>query len=129
MNTEGIKIGAPVKKAILNALSERDEEADICTGRDGKPEPDSELRDHELVPFKEDWREYVEREVKPFVPNAWVDESHTDARDKQVGRIGYEINFNRYFYQYVPPRSLEEINAELNALESEIAGLLKEVAA
>ncbi len=124
-----MKIGAPVKKAILSALSERDEDADICTDKDGKPEPDTELRDHELVPLKEDWRDYVEREVTPFVPDAWVDESYRDARDGEVGRVGYEINFNRYFYQYVPPRPLEEIDAELKALEAEIAGLLKEVAA
>jgi type I restriction enzyme M protein len=124
-----IKIGAPVKKAIMAALSERDDEADICLGTDGKPEADTDLRDHELVPLTEDWRDYMEREVLPFVPDAWVDQSHTDARDKQVGRVGYEINFNRYFYQYVPPRPLEEIDAELKALEAEIAGLLKEVAA
>ena len=124
-----IKIGAPIKKAIMAALSERDDEADTCLGKDGKPEPDTDLRDHELVPLPDDWRDYMEREVLPFVPDAWVDESHTDARDKQVGRVGYEINFNRYFYQYVPPRPLEEIDEELKTLEAEIAGLLKEVAA
>ena len=124
-----LKIGAPIKKAILAALSERDDEADICMGTDGKPEADTDLRDHELVPLTEDWRDYMKREVLPFVPDAWVDESHRDARDKQVGRVGYEISFNRYFYQYVPPRPLEEIDAELKALEAEIAGLLKEVAA
>ena len=129
LKTGGVKIGAPVKKAILNALSERDEDADICADKNGTPNPDTELRDNELVPLNEDWREYVEREVKPFVPDAWVDESHTDARDKEVGRVGYEINFNRYFYQYVPPRPLEEIDDELKALEAEIAGLLGEVAA
>ena len=63
------------------------------------------------------------------MPDAWVDESHRDARDGEVGRKGYEINFNRYFYRYVPPRPLEEIDAELKALELEIARLLKEVAA
>lgn len=124
-----IKVGAPVRKAILAALSERDDEADICTDRNGRPEPDTDLRDHELVPLGEDWREYVKREVLPFVPDAWVDESHTDARDRQVGRVGYEINFNRYFYKYVPPRPLEEIDAELKALGAEITRLLKEVAA
>lgn len=124
-----IKVGAPLKKAIMAALSERDDEADICTDKNGKPEADTDLRDHELVPLSEDWRDYMEREVLPFVPDAWVDQSHTDARDKQVGRVGYEINFNRYFYQYVPPRALEEIDEELKTLEAEIAGLLKEVAA
>lgn len=125
----GLRIGAPVRKAILAALSERDDGADICTDKDDKPEPDPDLRNHELVPLTEDWRDYMTREVLPFVLDAWVDEGHTDARDKKVGRVGYEINFNRYFYQYVPPRPLEEIDAELKALEAEIAGLLKEVAA
>lgn len=129
LKTTGLKIGAPIKKAILAALSERDEDADICTDKNGKPEADTDLRDHELVPLTEDWREYMKRDVQPFVPDAWVDESHADASDKKVGRVGYEINFNRYFYQYVPPRPLDEIDAELKSLEAEIAGLLKEVAA
>jgi type I restriction enzyme M protein len=123
-----IKIGTPVKKAILAALSERDEKADICVDKNGDPEPDTDLRDHELVPLDEDWRDYVAREVRPFVPDAWVDETHLDAHDKQVGRVGYEINFNRYFYTHVPPRPLEEIDAELKELEVEIAALLEEVA-
>ncbi|MCL3881905.1 class I SAM-dependent DNA methyltransferase [Marivita sp. GX14005] len=122
-----VKIGAPVRKAILSALSERDEDAEICTDKKGNPEPDTDLRDHELVPLVEDWQNYVAREVLPFVPDAWVDESHTDAQDGGVGRVGYEINFNRYFYKYVPPRPLEEIDAELKSLEAEIAGLLQEV--
>ncbi len=122
----GVKIRTPVRKAILAALSERDETAAICLDSYGKPEPDPELRDFELVPLKEDWREYVAREVTPFVPDAWVDETYRDDADKQVGRVGYEINFNRYFYRYVPPRPLAEIDAELKTLEADIASLLKE---
>jgi type I restriction enzyme M protein len=129
LKTGGVKIGAPVKKAILSALSERDEDADICTDSKGNPEPDTELRDHELVRLTEDWQDYMAREVIPFVSDAWVDESHKDARDGEIGRVGYEINFNRYFYKYVPPRPLEDIDAELKTLEAEIAGLLKEIAA
>jgi len=129
LKATGLKIGAPIKKAILAALSERDDEADISTDKSGRPEADTDMRDHELVPLSEDWRDYMKREVLPFVPDAWVDESHMDARDKKVGRIGYEINFNRYFYRYSRPRPLEEIDAELKTLEAEIAGLLKEVAA
>jgi len=124
----GVKIGAPIRKAILAALSERDETAAICLDGNGKPEPDPELRDYELVPLKEDWKDYVAREVMPFVPDAWVDETYRDDADKGVGRVGYEINFNRYFYRYVPPRPLSEIDAELKALEADIASLLKEVA-
>ncbi|MDQ3695444.1 MAG: type I restriction-modification system subunit M [Chloroflexota bacterium] len=120
----GLKLAAPAKKAVIAAFAERDETADICRDAKGQPEPDPELRDHELVPLGEDWREYVAREVTPFVPDAWVDESYRDGRDGQVGRVGYEINFNRYFYKYVPPRPLEEIDAELKELELEIAGLL-----
>lgn len=122
-----VKVGAPVKKAILSALSDRDDDAVVCTDRDGNPEPDSDLRDHELVPLRDDWKEYVAREVTPFVPDAWVDKSYIDDKDHKIGRVGYEINFNRYFYKYVPPRPLEEIDAELKALEAEIASLLKEV--
>lgn len=126
---KGLDIKAPLKKSILSALSERDETADACTDKDGNVEADSDLRDHELVPLKEDWMAYVAREVTPFVPDAWVDESYKDATDKKVGRVGYEINFNRYFYKYVPPRPVAEIDKELKQLESEIANLLKEVAA
>ena len=129
LKASGVKIGAPVKKAVLSVFGERDEDAAVCRDKKGQLEADSDLRDTELVPLDESWEAYVESEVKPFVPDAWVDESHTDAGDGEVGRVGYEINFNRYFYQYVPPRPLEEIDAELKALEAEIAGLLKEVAA
>lgn len=122
-------ITAPLKKSIFTALSQKDEEADICKDAKGNAEADADLRDHELVPLAEDWRDYVEREVKPFVPDAWVDESHKDAADGKVGRAGYEINFNRYFYKYLPPRPAVEIDEELKKLEAEIASLLKEVAA
>jgi len=127
LKAAGLTLKAPVKKAILSALSERDEEADICNDKRGNPEPDTDLRDHELVPLKEDWRDYFAREVEPFVSDAWVDEGHRDARDGEVGRVGYEINFNRYFYEYVPLRPLEEIDAELKQLEAEIAELMREV--
>jgi type I restriction enzyme M protein len=71
LKAEDVSVGAPIRKAVLSALSERDEEADICSDKDGNPEPDIDLRDHELVPLKEDWQEYVAREVTPFVPDAW----------------------------------------------------------
>jgi type I restriction enzyme M protein len=77
----GIKIGAPVKKAILAALSESDETAEICRDANGNPEPAPELRDFELVPLKEDWKAYLAREVAPFVPDAWVDTGYCDEAD------------------------------------------------
>lgn len=128
LKSRGVKIAAPVRKAVLLALSERDETAVACLDSEGNPEPDSELRDYELVPFKESWKDYFAREVAPFVPDAWIDESYLDEADKQVGRVGYEINFNRYFYRYVPPRPLADIDSELKVLEAEIEGLLKQVA-
>jgi len=112
----GLNIPAPLFKAILMALSERNETADLCTDN---PEPDSELRDYENVPLKEDIADYMAREVLPHVPDAWVDESKT--------KIGYEINFNRYFYKYAPPRPLEEIEGEMKGIEREIAEMLEEM--
>ncbi len=123
----GIKIGAPLQKAIETAIGTPDEDAEICLDKDGKPEPDPQLRDYELVPLTENWRDYVAREVTPFVPDAWVDETYRDDKDKGVGRVGYEINFNRYFYRYTPPRPVAEIDDDLKSLEAEIAGLLAEV--
>jgi len=115
----GVAIRAPLFKAVLMALAERDETADVCTDKKDNPEPDSELRDYENVPLKEDIHDYMAHEVLPHVPDAWVDESKT--------KVGYEINFNRYFYKYTPPRSLEEIEADLRQIEQEIAAMLSEV--
>ena len=125
IKADGIKLAAPVKKAIVTALGKRNEEAEICRDAKGKAEPDTELRDHELVPLSEDWREYFEREVKPFVPDAWVDETYRDEKNGDIGRVGYEINFNRYFYKYVPLRPIDEIDNEIKKLETEISDLLK----
>jgi type I restriction enzyme M protein len=116
----GVKLAAPIKKAILNVMSERGEAAEVCADAEGNPEPDPELRDYENVPLKEDIHTYLEREVKPHVPDAWIDESKT--------KVGYEIPFNRHFYKYTPPRPLEEIKAEIKAIEQDILKLLAEVA-
>ena len=124
-----IKLSAPVRKAILNVLSERDETAAICIDKDGKSEADPELRDTERVPLAEDVNAFFEREVKPHVPDAWIDESKTDAKDKEVGIVGYEINFNRYFYRYSPPRPLEDIEADIQGIEEDIVRMLREVTA
>ena len=127
LNGANLRLNATVKKAVMNALAVRDENADICTDQSGQFEPDPELRDYERVPLSEDWREYMKREVEPFVTDAWVDEEYIDSQDKRVGRVGYEINFNRYFYRYVPPRSISAISNELKELESEIKNLLQKV--
>ena len=91
----------------------------VIRGRGGDSEPDTSLRDFENVPLKNDIDAYFEREVRPHVPDAWMDRS----KDK----VGYEINFNRHFYKYTPPRPLEEIDADLKQAEKEILRLLREV--
>jgi type I restriction enzyme M protein len=83
----------------------------------GEPQPDSELRDTENVPLKEDVQKYFEREVLPHVPDAWIDHEKT--------KVGYEIPFNRHFYVFKPPRSLEEIDAELKGVTAKIMGMLE----
>jgi len=85
----------------------------------GNPKADSALRDTENIPLKEDINAYMRREVLPHMPDAWVDDSKT--------KIGYEINFTKYFYEYKPLRSLEEIRADILALETETEGLIKAV--
>ncbi len=122
-----LKLPAPVLKAILAALCERDETATICRDKDRNPEPDAELRDTESVPLSESIEAFFEREVKPHVPDAWIDISRRDEKDSQVGIVGYEMNFNRYFYQFAPPRPLEEIEADIRAIERDIVRMLAEV--
>ena len=124
----GLKLSASVQKAILSALSERDETAAICRDKDGHPEPDPELRDTESVPLAERIEDFFAREVQPHVPDAWINTAIRDEKDGGVGKVGYEINFNRYFYKYQPPRPLEEIEADIKTLEREILEMLRDVA-
>jgi type I restriction enzyme M protein len=129
-----------INKGVWDALAVRDPDAPVITDRKGNPEADPDLRDSENVPLPRPVEEYevdpTERlasppyraaveaymaaEVLPFVPDAWVD--HAKAK------IGYEIPLTRHFYRYVPPRALEDIDAEIRALEEEIQRLLQEVA-
>ena len=127
-SVEGVASNKQLRKAILDALSERDETAAVCCDDKGAPEPDPELRDTENVPLKEDIYAFFAREVAPYVPDAWINEDVRDRKDGQVGKVGYEINFNRYFYKYQPPRPLEEIEADIRTLEKEIMEMLREVA-
>ena len=122
-----LKLSAPAKRAVLNALSERDENAAACLDRNDEPEPDPELRDTERVPLAETVDDFFEREVLPHVPDAWIDESKCDPKDGKVGVVGYEINFNRHFYRYTPPRPLENIERDIQAIEADIVRMLGEV--
>ena len=112
---------APEQKLFRSVFTQKDPAAGPVarSGRDEGYEPDADLRDFENVPLKDDIDAYFEREVRPHVSDAWMDRS----KDK----MGYEINFNRHFYRYTPPRPLEEIDAELKQAEEEIMRLLREV--
>ena len=112
---------APELKAVMAALGDRDETAEICRDRDGQPEPDADLRDTETVPLKESIEAYFKREVLPHVPDAWIDTTKT--------KVGYEIPLNRHFYRYEPPRPLEVIETDIKRLEDDIMKMLKEVTA
>ncbi len=108
---------------------QKDESGNIITARGGKPKPDSKLRDYENISFlrkdpngkliPQTIAEYFEREVKPHLPDAWIDEKKT--------KIGYEINFTKYFYEFKPLRSLAEIKADILALEASSLELEKTV--
>ncbi len=124
---EGVKIENSLKKIIIDGLSERDETADICKKKNKDIEVDKDLKDVERVPFGMDIYEYFEKEVKPYVPDAWIDETVRDHKDDEVGKVGYEIPFTRFFYKYTPPRPVEEIEGEIKQLENEIQGILKMV--
>jgi type I restriction enzyme M protein len=144
----GLKLAAPVRKAVLAALSERDPKADICRDAKGNAEPDAELRDSEIVALPKDiglplplgygddksgesghdkllalvkahCEAYLKAEVLPHVPDAWVDHGKT--------KVGYEIPLTRHFYVYQPPRPLEVIAGEISLLEKEIVAMLGEV--
>ncbi len=117
----GVRLAAPEIKAVMAALGERDETAEICLDRNGQAEPDTDLRDTETVPLKESIDAYFKREVLPHVPDAWIDHTKT--------KIGYEIPLNRHFYRYEPPRPLEVIETDIKSLEKDILRMLKEVTA
>lgn len=139
-----IKLDAKLKKLILNNLSERDPEADICLDAKGNYEPDPELRDTENIPLPEkiklplpleydnetgleeliklvspDCEEYMVKEVLPHVPDAWI--------DYMKSKIGYEIPINKCFYHYTAPRPLEIIETEIKKMEINILQKLKEI--
>lgn len=128
LSAHGISLATAELKALLNALSERDPEADICTTK-GQPEADAGLRDNENVPLGESIYDYFEREVKPHVPDAWIDESKRDAQDGEVGIVGFEIPFNRHFYVFQPPRPLEEIDRDLKACTDRIKQMIEGLSA
>jgi len=152
IKASGVKLDAKEKKQITQAVSWKNPDAEKVikkihktgtanpyyglfevNGQTVEYKPDGDLRDHENVsldpsqPVNALNEAYFEKEVQPHVPDAWIDASKKDSKDGEVGIVGYEIPFNRHFYQYVPPRPLEVIDAELDAVSKEIMALLQEV--
>ncbi|HFE45529.1 MAG TPA: SAM-dependent DNA methyltransferase [Nannocystis exedens] len=120
LRQRGSKWRATEKKLFRDVFLTTDPEAEpVKAAKGGGFEPDSKLREFENIPLGRDVDAHFEARVKPHAPDAWIDRS----KDK----IGYEINFNRYFYVYTPPRSLAEIDADLKRAEDEIQRLLQEV--
>ncbi len=155
LKATGIKLDAKQKKQLLDAITWKNPEAECVIKKvlketaqpkygafvatiSGKHtvveyQPDSDLRDYENIPLAPSKRmeelieDYFDREVAPHVPDAWIDANKRDEKDGEIGIVGYEIPFNRHFYVYQPPRSLEEIDADLDKVSAEIMSLLQEV--
>ncbi|NMG83700.1 MAG: N-6 DNA methylase [Methanosarcinales archaeon] len=115
---KGFNLSANFIKNIILALSEHDDSADYVLDKKGKKLPDPNLRDSEKIPLKQDIKGYFEREVKPYYSDAWM--------DRKKDRVGYELNFTKYFYEYKPPRALEEIENDIKGVIGEIQELLEE---
>lgn len=114
-----LELDKSLMKAILKALSEHDETADIIRDKNGSPASDPDLRDYESVPLKSDIQEYFGREVTPHLPDAWIDEKKR--------KVGYEISFTKYFYKYKPLRPLDVITGDIKTLEEETRKLMEEI--
>ena len=121
------KLTPAIEKLLIKTFGEQDETAKVCKNSKGEVEADSDLRDSENVPLGENIETYFAREVLPHVPDAWIDRDKKDEKDNKVGVVGYEIPFNRHFYEYKPPRDLKEIDKDLDKVTKEILDLLQEV--
>lgn len=147
----GVKLDTGEKKQLIDAVSWKNPEADrvvkkahktkadplyglfAVNGQTVEFQADSDLRDNENIPLDPSSsvtvtvEDYFRNEVAPHVPDAWIDKSKRDDKDGELGIIGYEIPFNRHFYIYTPPRSLEEIDTDMDVVSAEIMDLLREV--
>lgn len=121
LDAAGVVLEPAELKTLLAELGEHDDDGELVTKRNGTPEPNTALRDTENVPWDQDIHDYLEREVKPFIPDAWIDETKT--------KEGTEIPFTRHFYQYTPPRPLEEIDHDLEEVLGRIRTRLEQVKA
>ena len=119
------KLSAKSLELARKYLGSKDKNAEPTTNEKGEVLSDSELRDAEYVPFHEDIEAYFDREVRPHWPDAWINHEVRDAQDEKTGVVGTEINFNREFYVYTPPRSREEIAKDIEAKEQKFMELLR----
>lgn len=127
LKKQGIKLTKAMQKEIIAIFGVRDLSAELCVDDDGKIIADKELSDTEIVPLGESLDDYMKREVLPFASDACVDPSVRDDRDGKIGKVGYKVSFNKYFYEYVQPRAPEEIATEITALEEQTAAMMKEL--
>ena len=121
------KVTATHVKMFQRAFGVRDPELDPVKDLKGNTLPDEELTDYENVPLGNDIHDFLASEILPYAEDAYIDKTYRDEADGEVGIVGYEINFNRYFYEYKRPRDLQKIDEDLNAVEAEIAAVLAEV--
>jgi type I restriction enzyme M protein len=122
----GTKLSKQLRDWFYGMVSTHDEKAEIVLV-DGKPVADSELRDYENVPWGTDVNDYFKKEVFPYVSDAWINESVRDHKDNQIGKVGYEIPFTRFFYKYQAPRDLTEIEGDIEMIENELLKLLQKL--
>jgi len=121
------KASKPLIKGFVAAFGVRDPAGDPVMDDEGNVIPDDLLTDFENVPLNMLISDYMSVEVMPHALDAFLDTNYRDEQDGAIGIVGYEINFNRYFFEYKPPRDLHLIDAELRAVEAEIAAILAEV--
>jgi len=125
-NMVGVDVRNSVYNAIERVMGEPDEDASICRDGNGNPEHDTDLREKERIPLDKSPEKYFKEEVDPYVENAWINESskYHDNKDEKLGVVGYEINFNRYFFSIDAGRELGELNTKIAEVEEELMSIL-----
>ena len=125
---------ADIEKAIIDVFGIKDESFSVCKDKNGNPVPDPDLKDFENVPFTEDFDAYMQREVLPFAPDTWIDETVVDwgtatkkipLGDRKIGVVGTNISFNKYFYKYNKPGDPKAIAGEIRKLEEGLESFLE----
>lgn len=127
LKKQGVKLGAPVRKAFMETFTIEDPEGEVAKDAKGSVISNASAKQVENIPLGEDIDAYVTREVLPFMPDAFVDPTVADPQDNVSGIVGYEVNFNKYFYKHTTLRNPEDIAADIKILEIETTKLMKEL--